>query len=494
METMSVKEAMQVAVECHRAGRLAEAEEICRQILAVRPNHAHALHLLGVLARGAGQADAAIDLFQRAILGNPLFPEAFSGLGGALMEKARLKEAVVAYQQVTELTPGDAEAFNNLGTALKALGKFEEASSFFRRAIAIRPDAVLAYFNLSATGYLTADDGEIKTLQELLSQTSLPMKDRIVAGFTLGEVLDAADRYDEAFAQYAAANLLIKQTKAAQGKDFDGQALHRQVDKLIEVFTSKFFASRREWGDPSELPVFVMGMPRSGTSLVEQIAASHPSVLGAGELNAISNISNALGERCGPAAWEWDTASVSKAAREYLSGLKKMGPGAARVIDKMPGNVLLLGVIATLFPNARIIFCKRDACDTCLSCYFQWFTQGGFFATDLADCGHQYLEFERITAHWRAVLPLRMLEVEYETLVGDLEGQSRRLIDFLGLPWDAACLNFHRTERPVFTASDWQVRQPIYKSSVGRWRHYEKYLDPLLKVLGIKQESDNTRP
>ncbi len=306
------------------------------------------------------------------------------------------------------------------------------------------------------------------------------------AGFALGKLLDDADRFDEAFPCFVQANALLKQLPAAADEAFDGDKLRRTVDQLIQGFTPRFFAARRQWVAASELPVFIVGMPRSGTTLVEQIAASHPAVFGAGELRDIGGIARTLAadEAGRLTAKSWDAQAIARASAAHLEQLRSLGGAAVRVTDKMPGNVFHLGLIATLFPQARVIFCRRDARDTCLSCYFQRFAHNRLrFTFDLADCGRQYLETERLTAHWLKTLPLPMLELHYEELIADQEGQSRRLIDFLGLPWDPVCLEFHRTQRAVVTASVWQVRQPIYNRSVGRWRHYERHLGPLLDVL-----------
>jgi hypothetical protein len=222
-------------------------------------------------------------------------------------------------------------------------------------------------------------------------------------------------------------------------------------------------------------------MPRSGTTLVEQIASSHPDVFGAGELRDIGNIAASL------RVTECERGPIKDAAGKQLDRLRVLGGSALRVIDKMPENVERLGLIATLFPSARVILCRRDPRDTCLSCFFQRFSAGNLFSFDLVQCGRHHVHTDRLIAHWLKVLPLRMLEVQYEDLVADLEGQSRRIISFLGLPWNAACLDFHRTERTVQTASDWQVRQPIYTRSVGRWRNYERHLGPLFEALGLNK-------
>ena len=228
-------------------------------------------------------------------------------------------------------------------------------------------------------------------------------------------------------------------------------------------------------------------MPRSGTSLVEQIAASHSRVFGAGELREIGELAIEFGRAPG-------AADVRRLAEAHLARLRALGGGAERVIDKMPDNVFKLGVIATMFRGARVIFCRRDPRDTCLSCYFQKFTAGQLtFSYDLADCAMRYRETERLTEHWRRALPLRSIEVQYEALVGDLEGESRRLIEFLGLDWEPACLDFHRTQRIVTTASGWQVRQPLYDRSVARWRHYQRQLEPLYAALAAAEAGQSAR-
>ena len=265
------------------------------------------------------------------------------------------------------------------------------------------------------------------------------------------------------------------------GENYDGDVFARRVNDSIAMFTPDFFAQSRNWGEFSELPVFIVGMPRSGTSLVEQIAASHPDVFGAGELKDVGNIASSL------SFGQIQRGPINDAARKELDHLRNLGGSSLRMIDKMPANVEYLGLIAMLFPAARVIICRRDPRDTCLSCFFQHFEAGNLYAFDLNHCGRHHLQTDRLIAHWLKVLPLRMLQVRYEGLVADLEEQSRRIISFLGLPWNPACLSFHQTERTVLTASDWQVRQPIYTRSVGRWRNYERHLGPLFKALGISK-------
>ena len=316
----------------------------------------------------------------------------------------------------------------------------------------------------------------------LWTNSTLPLEERVIAGFALGKSLDDADRFDAAFAAFERANETYREMRAAMGERFDAEALNRQVNETIAAYTPAYFASVATWATPSELPVFIVGMPRSGTSLVEQIAASHSQVFGAGELKDIGKLALELGA----SNRNWQCTDVRRLADRHLEGLRVLGRGADRVIDKLPDNVFQLGLIATLFPSARVIFCHRDPRDIALSCFFQKFSAGQLmFSYDLADCGNRYRETARLMAHWHRVLPLRMLDITYEALVADLEGESRRLIAFLGLEWEPACLDFHHTQRTVMTASSWQVRQPLYARSVGRWRRYEQHLDPLFAALAV---------
>jgi hypothetical protein len=320
-----------------------------------------------------------------------------------------------------------------------------------------------------------------------LKEPDLSEADRITAGFALGRLFDGAGRFDEAFPVYAAANALVRKAARADAAGFDAELFDRHVGRLIETCTPQSLAFGTACGSMSELPVFVVGMPRSGTTLVEQICASHSRVFGAGELSDVPRIAMRLGQTRGDESTQ--AAARRRAAAAHVMRLHKLDRDAVRIVDKFPDNVLSVGLIAQLFPRARIVYCSRDARDISLSCYFQLFADGAQpFSYDLSDCGRRCQSIERLARHWLTLLPFHMIEVNYETLIADLEGESRRLIEFLGLDWEPACLDFHRTERTVVTVSHWQVRQPLYKSSVGRWRHYEKHLGPLLLALGDSKE------
>jgi tetratricopeptide (TPR) repeat protein len=465
-------------------GRSEEGVAAFRRAIELDPNYFDALNQLGITLAELERFDEALGAQRQAAALRPNDPISDQTLGLILMRRSDASGAEVSLRRALAASPDLVLSWNGLGTALKVLGQFEEASTCFRRALSLRSDSAMLYKNLSSTGRQVIDDTEVQRLTALLNRPTASVDERVAAGFALGKLLDEADRFDEAFEQYAQANKIYRDSKAERGERFDIDKLRQHVDETIRAFSPQLIKDRQGWGDASELPVFIVGMPRSGTTLVEQIAASHPDVFGAGELSDINQIARELGEGV-EATQGWNSDSVKTAAKAHLEHLRTMGGSAIRVIDKMPDNVLKLGLIATLFPSARVIFCQRDPRDTCLSCYFQWFTATILFAYDLADCGRRYLEIERLAHYWRSVLPLKMLEVQYEELVADLEGQSRRLIDFLGLPWNPACLDFHKTKRTVMTASVWQVRQPIYSRSAGRWRQYERHLKPLLEVLGM---------
>jgi tetratricopeptide (TPR) repeat protein len=462
-------------------GRLEEAAVALSRAVRLEPESAARHTNLGNVLTDLERFREAANCYRRAIELDPRAVTAHCGLAACLHFGNDLEGALASYRNALALRPDQPAVWNDLGRALRVAGRFEEAVDAFRQALAVNPDFADAYRNLAACRQLCAGGDEIRRVYKLCERADLPGEERAAASFAIGKALDDADRFDEAFAAYDRANRIYRDWLAKTNQPFDAEALHRQIDETIATFTPAFFASIANWGSPSELPVFIVGMPRSGTSLVEQIAATHSQVFGAGELKHIGTLAAELKPRRDA---PMQRANLQRLAEDHLARLAALGGNTRRVIDKLPDNVFELGVIAMLFPAARVIFCRRDPRDICLSCFFQKFAGSQLaFSYDLADCARRYLETERITAHWRRVLPLRVHEIEYEKLVADLEGESRRLIDFLGLEWEPACLEFHRTRRAVSTASGWQVRQPLYDRSAGRWRHYEPYLAPLLDGL-----------
>jgi hypothetical protein len=295
--------------------------------------------------------------------------------------------------------------------------------------------------------------------------------------FAAGKILDSLKRHNEAIEEF-------KLGKEVKGHDFDVDTYRRWVDATINMFSAEFIKEHAGVGDPSEVPVFIVGMPRSGTTLTEQICASHPDVYGAGELIDMKRLTRSIGSTNVSLFRALDPENLPKVGAQYLSRLRLHSPDALRIVDKMPHNFELLGFVALLFPNARIIHCRRDAIDTCLSCFMTDFNEWHAYSADLHKLGLYYREYDRLMRHWNTVLPGRVYESRYEDLIAEPETEFRKLIEHLGLPWDDACLQFYNQNRTVNTPSQLQVRQPIYKSSVKRWKNYEGSIQPLIDGLG----------
>ena len=462
----------------------AAAEAAYRRALALAPDNPEALSNLGQVLTELKRPDEALACHRRAIELLPDNATACYRLGAAEFYSGDPHASEATCRRAIALDPNYARAWSGLGQMLRSLGRFDEARSCLRHALELDPELPDAYAGLAILGQRAGGEEQLRRLHALLALPDHPAATRIDEGFALGMLLDNADRCDEAFPCFAQANSLYRQMLAASGELDDRGATRQQVDNLIKSCTPDLYSMIEDDRNRSEAPVFIVGMPRSGTSLVEQIAATHSCVSGAGELPDIGRMVDMVQahgrERRGA---EMDPDFARGLSDDYIARLEKLGNRAMRVIDKMPDNILHLGLIAVLFPGARVIFCRRDLRDNCLSCYFRRFDQPIPWAYDLVDCGLRALEIERLADHWRGVLPLRMITIDYEALVADLAGESRRLIEFLGLDWEPACLDFHKTERPVLTASGWQVRQPLFTRSIGRWRHYQSHLGPLLEVL-----------
>jgi tetratricopeptide (TPR) repeat protein len=484
IEPTSVPLKIELAIVLRRAGRPMEAAQCWREIIALEPNRPESYYALGLEFGETSQWREALYCHRRAATLQPENPLFHCGQGVALIHSNNAEAAAGCFRAAADMAPDCKEAWAGLGWAYRMLGHFDEADACFQKVRDLDPSDSRAYKYLSTDGEKKRDGAE-QQLVSVLERPESSLDDRISAGFGLGRLLDNASRYDEAFPRYAAANALVRESWPSWGDRFDAKTFTAAIDRLIDLYTPGYLAEMVDIGNLSELPVFIVGMPRSGTTLVEQICASHSHVFGAGELPDIARIVVALG--AGHEEEQVDSidrAAAQRLADSHIVNLYSLAQGAIRAVDKMPDNIIAVGLIALLFPRARIIYCSRDDRDIALSCYFQLFNAGAqFFSYDLGDCGRRCRHIARLASHWLKLLPARMIEVNYETLVADPEGQSRRLIEFLGLDWESACLNFHRTERTVTTVSHWQVRQPLYHSSVGRWKHYEKDLDPLFSAL-----------
>lgn len=472
-------------------GRVDAAAQAYTKTIELEPDNAKAYNDLGMVLLSQGRAQSAADAFSNAIHHDPEWADAHSNLGLALGALGRLDDAIKAHQAALRLEPDFAVAHNNLGLAYMDKGDIEAAQRCYRKALELDPKLAQAYYNIAGTRRFGADDeAEIERMTAQLGAPGLPDEALANLHFALGKVLDDRGSYDAAFEHYRQANRLKRKAGA-----FDAERHVAWVSQMIDIFDAALFERCGGFGDDSELPVFIVGMPRSGTTLVEQIISSHPQAYGADELTLMKEISARLPAKLHtdltyPECMPLMNPEVARSsAAEYLTHLVDLGGDAIRVMDKMPTNFLHLGLIAVLLPRARVVHCRRDPLDVCLSNYFQQFAHGHFYSYDLADIAVYYREYRRLMGHWREVLPIDIFELQYEELVADQETISQRLIDYCGLPWDERCIEFHRAKRAVRTASNWQVRQPIYKRSSKRWKNYERSLGQLKRELGYQEHA-----
>ncbi len=487
--TSSAVQGVWIAALQHlQAGRLAEAEPLFHRVLAVNPRHADSLHLLGVIAYQTGRQDLAVDLIRKAIAINPREASLRSNLGNVLLQQGRLDEAVAYYRKAIELKPDLAEAHNGLGNALRELGQFDEAQRAYQRALELAPRTGLYYRYLFYSRRVVAGDRSLAAAEKLAEDmTSLPIEDQRELHFALGKAYEDLEQRERSFRHFLEGNALKR-----RGFVYDEPETLGFLDRIRTVFTAELMHNKRGLGNPSMVPTFIVGMPRSGSTLVEQILASHPKVFGAGELAEFSKAVTSLVAPNG--ALSFPEAVPALPARQlrqlgtsYLDAVRAAASGAERITDKMPENFSFVGLIHLALPNARIIHMRRDPVDTCLSCFSLLFDSNLTYCYELGELGRYYRSYQTLMEHWRQVLPAGvMLEVQYEEVVADVERQARQIVAHCGLEWDDACLAFYKTQRPIRTASVTQVRQPIYRTSVGRWKPYQHLLQPLIKELGVE--------
>jgi len=506
--------------ELQDQGRLDEAIACHRRALVLNPDLASGYYNLGNALGEKGQLEQAIACYRRAIELQADYPEAHNNLGNALHARGLPDDAVACYRRALELRPGYVEACNNLGNALREQGRLDEAMACHRQAIALQPDFAAAHGNLASelqeqglfddayqaferavelaprsgtfyhmlanTGRVDAGSPHLRRMEHLACDlVSLPEAERMELHFALGVVHGNSGEHAVSFQHLLEANRL-KRSRLA----YDEPATLAMFDRIRTVFTAEALREVHQTGDPSDLPVFVVGMPRSGTTLLEQILASHPQIFGAGELPDLPRLLGALETEIAPLSFpeaiaDLPLGALAAVGARYVNGVKARDASAARIVDKLPGNFLRIGLIHLAMPRARIIHVRRDPVDTCLSCFAKLFGGQLPYAYDLAEIGRFYKSYEKLMSHWRQVLPAGvMLDVDYENVVADIECQARRMIDFCGLPWNDNCLAFHENHRAVQTHSATQVRQPLYGSSVGRWHVFGDVVRPLLDALG----------
>jgi cytochrome c-type biogenesis protein CcmH/NrfG len=475
-----------------RKGKLDEAIAAYRQAIRIKPDYAEAHCNLGVTLCDQGKLDEAIATYRQAIQIKPDYAEAHCNLGAALDDLGRPDEAVAVYRQAVVLKPNFAGVHNNLGLGLMQLGHMSEARAALERAVQLAPRNAKHRYDLGQITRFVGEDPFVAEMEQLARDSaSLSVGDRIALHFALAKAYEDLGRHTEAFRQWLDGNALKRQQIT-----YNEAMTLGVLDRARSEFTSEFIRTWQNVGHPSSVPVFIIGMMRSGSTLVEQILASHPQVFGGNELPYFPKA--VQGMRMTPGGSTTFPERVSMTAKDYrdlgtryLAEIERLAPGAAHITDKMLSNFIFAGLIHLALPNAPIIHTIREPIDTCLSCFSKLFTKEQNHTYDLAELGRYYRHYQALMAHWHRVLPPgHILDVRYEDVVADLEGQARRIIAHCGLDWDPRCLAFYQTVRPVRTASVTQVRQPIYNSAVGRWRVHEEFLGPLLAELGLAGSSN----
>lgn len=464
-------------------GQFARSVEKYRSVLIQTPEDpdifvslSEALHLGGNTQTALLQLDSALDL-------SPNYVPALIKKGDLLKDLGNLTEACSLYRTVINISPSSAEAHDRLGLTLQAMGEIEGATACFQRAISENPKFAQVYRHLAFSRKFKVIDDDVLATQNFLKNNLSPDSE-MHGSFAISKVYDDLERYDEAFEYLSRANELKRDTF-----EFNVNNDRRFFEQLKSTFIPDLFLDRREWALDDPAPIFVVGMPRSGTTLVEQILASHPRVFGAGEVLHLHRLLWHSQESQPSLEWCSKMSSLNKAelqdiASAYLEALRYPANSCDHITDKTPGNFHYIGMIGLMFSDAKIINCKRNPLDNCFSCYQNYFSQSVPFAYDLSELGIYYGLYEEIMSHWHMVMPNRIYDIQYEQLLENQETQTRRLLDHCGLEWDPSCLAFHLTPRPIWTASVTQVRQKLYRSSIGRAAHYGAHLDPLRIALG----------
>ena len=506
------------AAEHHRAGQFEQAEAIYRELLRQDPDDVTVSRLFGLLALDAGNYRNAAVLLRQAVKLAPGFHAAwidlcraqtelhdldhasasaeraiqlepgraggYIALGNALARTNRTDDAIAAYRRASEIRPNNAEIALGLGNVLKTIGRQQEAIAAYRDGIRLKPDFAELYWSLSNLKTFRFAPDEIAAMQQALESGTLPDNAVVHFCFALGKACEDHGDYPRAFACFQRGNALRRTQE-----QYDPVNAEQIGERIREVFSAALIRENDGAGFADVAPIFIIGLPRSGSTLIEQILASHSQVEATHELPEGGRLirfidRQRIGGKTYPEAIRgFNRQAFAEVGQRYDRETRRYRVGKPRFIDKMPNNFAMVGLLQLAMPNARFINARRDPRDTCLSCYKQLFARGQSFTYDLMELGDYYIEYQRMIDHWHRVLPGRVLDVQYEAVVVDLEGQTRRILEFCGLPWEDACLRYYATERAVRTASSEQVRRPIYGDAVGVWRHYETELKPLLDVL-----------
>ncbi len=466
------------------AARFLEAEGFLSRALQLRPRHVESVVGLARVLIDTDRLEAGHALLDDAIKSGLSSPDLLFLYASVLAQLGATENAEAAFARALALRAEFPEALVGLGNLRLEAGESDAAVALFEQALAIEPDHVGASFHLLFAQRVEQGSAALVRLKTLISSGRLPPADLMSAHYGVGKGLDDLGEYADAFGHYLA-GAAIKRGMI----QYDAAWEEARTRRIAEVIDAKFLDRLKGAGNASRQPIFILGMPRSGTTLTEQIIASHSQVFGAGELPALMEIVQRSLEPGEEPIYPENLSALTRDtldawASDYLARLPPSGRGFARVTDKMPANYFALGLIALMLPNAKIIHVMRDPLDTCVSCFTRLFGRSHAATYDLAEVGRLYVSYAELMDHWRALLPGRFLDVRYEDIVADIDHQARRLIDYCDLPWEDKCLAFHKTRRNIRTSSVTQVREPLYTRSVERWRHYEAYLEPLVEALG----------
>lgn len=458
-------------------GRFDHAAEAYRRAAELEPERADIHCNCGYVQMKLGEYENALRSLEKALELNPRLVDAHFTLGKLYATSSKLEAAVDSFRQAIAYEPEYIDAHMDLGTMLMELGRVDDGRDCYRRVHKIEPGHAQTWFLLAKIKSFSADDPEIETMEGLLHCLPIDDEGRIYLGFALAKAWDDIGDTDKAFSYLEAANRLKRNTF-----QYDADEPARLVERIIKAFDVGVIPEAPHEDLSTDSPIFILGMPRSGTTLVEQILASHSQIFGAGEREDLTRLAEARDypeEVVG-----LPTPALKELGESYVGSLQSLAPQSQRVTDKTPGNFLYIGLIRLCLPNAKVVHCVRDPMDTCLSCYKELFASGQSYSYDLEELGGYYRTYHRVMEHWKGLFPGFINDLIYEDLIADPETEIRKLLSFVELPWEDGCLEFHKTERPVRTASVHQVRQPIYETSVRRWKKYQKQLSTLADALG----------
>ncbi len=515
---MAFEQEIRIAQQNHQAGKPQESEKTYRSILKRDPNHVEAARLLaGIAAENKQYGDAEVFL-RHAASNAPDYGRLWIDLTNVLRDWEKLDEAMECALKVLEMSPDKAEphmliasvsasmnhhedairhyekaleispdrpgAMSSMAHHLKTIGKQQDSVGMYRKAIEVKPDHAEAYWSLANLKTFRFSDHEVQSMKSLLEDDDLPDESRVQINNALGLHYEAHKDFDQAFLHLESCNFLRRQSEV-----YDPLETESGVDKIIEIIDKAFIDKHHGLGNSDDSPILIVGLPRSGSTLIEQILASHSQVDGTHELGDLPQVVKRIrrfsrkqvsfpGNLLDLSPEHW-----TKIGQDYIDSTQRFRAGAPYFIDKNPNNFIFVGLLRIALPGAKIINATRHPLDSCFGTYKQLFASGQPFSYELTELGEYYVQYQRLMEHWNKVTPGFTLDVRYEDVVGDLESQVRRILDFCNLPFEENCLRFHETERAVKTASSEQVRQPIYSSSVNLWRNYEGHLGELIEVL-----------